>query len=77
LQAGDVGYVPFATGHYTENTGDAPVRMLEMFRTPRFEDVSLVQWMALSPPELVRHHLNLNDTVMNSLRAEKQPVFRP
>ena len=47
-----------------------------MFRSPRFEDISLAQWMALTPSELVRHHLNLNDTVMNSLRKEKEPVFR-
>ncbi|MEU6406728.1 oxalate decarboxylase family bicupin [Streptomyces sp. NPDC046985] len=77
FQAGDVGYVPFATGHYIENTGDAPVRMLEMFRTPRFEDVSLAQWMALTPPEVVRQHLHLTDAAMNALRVEKQPVFRP
>ncbi|NEB90247.1 oxalate decarboxylase family bicupin [Streptomyces bauhiniae] len=77
FQAGDVGYVPFATGHYIENIGDAPVRMLEMFRTPRFEDVSLAQWMALTPPEVVRQHLHLTDAAMDALRAEKQPVFRP
>jgi oxalate decarboxylase len=76
FMAGDVGYVPFATGHYIENIGDQPVKMLEMFKTPRFEDVSLVQWMALTPSETVRHHLNLNDTVMNSLRKEKEPIFR-
>ncbi|ADI11552.1 bicupin, oxalate decarboxylase family protein [Streptomyces bingchenggensis BCW-1] len=76
-QAGDVGYVPFAMGHYIENTGSTPLRLLEMFLAPRFEDVSLAQWMALTPGELVRNHLNLNDTVMNSLRKEKQPIFRP
>ncbi|WP_405795724.1 oxalate decarboxylase family bicupin [Streptomyces sp. NBC_01506] len=74
---GDVGYVPFAMGHYIENTGDAPLRMLEMFKAPRFEDVSLCQWMALTPGELVQHHLKVNDRVMDSLRREKQPIFRP
>jgi oxalate decarboxylase len=77
FQAGDVGYVPFAMGHYIENLGDTPLKMLEMFKAPRFEDVSLAQWMALTPSELVQHHLNLNDNVMNSLRREKQPIFRP
>ncbi|MEN7373000.1 cupin domain-containing protein, partial [Bacillus licheniformis] len=27
-QAGDVGYVPFAMGHYVQNTGDEPLRFL-------------------------------------------------
>jgi oxalate decarboxylase len=35
------------------------VRFLEMFRSDRFADVSLAQWMGLTPPELVRAHLNL------------------
>ena len=26
-QAGDVGYVPFAMGHYIENTGDETLRL--------------------------------------------------
>jgi len=76
-QAGDVGYVPFATGHYIENTGDTPLKMLEMFQAPTFEDVSLCQWMALTPSETVRGHLNVNDRVMESLRKDKQAIFRP
>ncbi len=75
-QAGDVGYVPFAMGHYIENTGDTPLRFLEMFKSPRFADVSLNQWMALTPPELVQAHLNLNPTVMGALRKQKWPVVK-
>ena len=73
-QAGDVGYVPFAMGHYIENTGDTVLRFLEMFKSPRFADVSLNQWMALTPPELVQAHLNLTPTVMSALRKQKRPV---
>jgi oxalate decarboxylase len=38
-QAGDVGYVPFAMGHYVENTGDEPLVVFEMFRSDHFADV--------------------------------------
>jgi oxalate decarboxylase len=75
-RAGDVGYVPFAMGHYIENTGESRLRFLEMFRSDRFADVSLNQWMALTPPELVREHLNLGDRAMAALRREKQPIVR-
>jgi oxalate decarboxylase len=37
-------------GHYIENTGDAALKLLEMFLAPTFEDVSLAQRMALTPP---------------------------
>ena len=73
-QAGDVGYVPFAMGHYIENTGDTPLRFLEMFKSDHYAGMSLDQWMALTPPELVQAHLHLNQKVMSALRKQKMPV---
>ena len=75
-QAGDVGYVPFAMAHYVQNLGDEPLRFLEMFRSARFMDVSLNQWMALTPPELVQAHLNLDQQTMAALRKDKPIVVR-
>ena len=74
FRAGDVGYVPFAMGHYIENTGATPVRFLEVFKSSYFADVSLDQWMALTPPELVSAHLQLDRQVMDALRKNKAPV---
>jgi oxalate decarboxylase len=74
FQAGDAGYVPFANGHYIENTGTTPVRFLEVFKSGTYADVSLHQWMALTPPELVEAHLHLGPEVMQALRKGKTPV---
>jgi oxalate decarboxylase len=71
-RAGDVGYVPFAMGHYVLNTGDEPLRFLEMFRSDRFADVSLNQWLALTPPELVQAHLNLDQSTTSAITANKE-----
>jgi len=73
-QAGDVGYVPMSMSHFIENIGTEPLRFLELFRAPRFEDVSLAQWMALTPHELVAQHLNMDVAVVDGLRRIKQPV---
>jgi oxalate decarboxylase len=73
-QAGDVGYIPFAMGHYVENTGSETLRFLELFRSDRFADISLNQWMALTPPELVRAHLNLDDATLQALSKDKPVV---
>jgi len=73
-QAGDVGFVPFAMGHYIENTGNTTLRFLEMFKSSYYADVSLDQWMALTPPELVEAHLKLGPQVMGALRKSKAPV---
>lgn len=73
-QAGDVGYVPFAMGHYIENTGNGPLRFLEMFKSSYYADVSLDQWMALTPPQLLEAHLHLDQKVMDALQKQKHPT---
>jgi oxalate decarboxylase len=72
--AGDVGYVPFAMGHYIENTGTTPLRFLEIFKSSYYADVSLNQWLALTPPELVQAHLKLDPQTLAALRKSKSPV---
>jgi oxalate decarboxylase len=74
FQAGDVGYVPFAMGHYIENAGTTPLRFLEMFKSSYYADLSLDTWLALTPPELVQAHLNLDRQVVDALRMNKTPV---
>jgi oxalate decarboxylase len=74
FQAGDVGYVPMSMPHFVENTGSEPLRFLELFRTSHYTDVSLTQWMALTPHELVQAHLNLDDRMLDGLLKVKQPV---
>jgi len=66
--------VPFAIGHYIENTGPSTTRFLEVFRNSRFANVSLNQWMKLTPPELVRSHLNIAQGVLDGLPVEQHPV---
>lgn len=73
-RAGDVGYVPVALGHYIQNTGNDTLWFLEIFRSDRFEDVSLNQWMALTPRDLVRDNLNAPPELLDALRKVKWPV---
>lgn len=73
-QAGDVGSVPRAMPHYVENTGTTILRFLEMFRSPKFEDVPLAQWLAFTPHELVRAHLNIDEAVLAKIPTHRVPV---
>ncbi|CAF1153077.1 unnamed protein product [Didymodactylos carnosus] len=77
-QAGDVGIVPRSMAHYVENIGDEPVEMLECFKSSTFQEFSLEQWLATSPPQMVAEHMNLNGTdkkkFLEGLSAKKDPV---
>lgn len=73
-QAGDVGAVPCPMGHYIENIGTTTLRFLEIFKTNRFSDVSLSQWLAFTPPELVKAHLHVDESVFAKVPKNKTPV---
>jgi oxalate decarboxylase len=61
-------------GHYVENAGTTPLRFLEVFKSSYYADVSLNQWLALTPPELVKAHLKLDDETIAALHKQKHSV---
>ncbi|AKL86314.1 cupin domain-containing protein [Bacillus atrophaeus] len=75
-QAGDVGYVPFAMGHYVQNTGDEPLVFLEIFKDDHYADVSLNQWLAMLPETFVQNHVDLGKEFTDALQKEKHPVIK-
>ncbi|KAI0694959.1 oxalate decarboxylase [Cytidiella melzeri] len=77
FQPGDVGYVPGTFGHYVENIGNTTLKYLEIFRTDTFQDVSLSQWLALTPPAMVKATLNLDDETIADLSKTKLTVVGP
>jgi oxalate decarboxylase len=45
-----------------------------MFRSDRFADISLDQWLALTPPDLVRDHLPIDKQTIDALSKRKRIV---
>lgn len=73
-RAGDVGYFPKSNSHYIENVGDEDVILLEVLQADHFSDMSLSQWLALTPHQIVKDTLNLSDETINSFPTEKEIV---
>jgi oxalate decarboxylase len=71
---GDVGYVKRNLGHYIQNTGDIDLQVLEVFRAPRFMDVSLSDWITHTPPALVAEHLNLSEETIAKFPRSKPEI---
>jgi oxalate decarboxylase family bicupin protein len=69
--AGDVGYISQADAHYFENTGTEDVIFLEVLQAPKFTDVSVAQWLALTPKQVIKDHLGLSDEVIDAIPKEK------
>ena len=75
FNANDVGFVPAVAGHYIENTGTEDLVFLEMFKTSRYQDISLNNWIRRMPPEMATSHLNLDAETLKKIPSEKQPII--
>ncbi len=61
---GDVGYVKRNNGHYIKNVGDDDLQVLAVFRSSRYADVSLSDWLTHTPPAMVAQHLNVDEATI-------------
>jgi oxalate decarboxylase len=75
FRANDVGFVPSMAGHYIENTGTEDIVFLEMFKAPRYQDISLNQWIARMPDKMAVAHLKLPLTTIRRAPQEKTPIL--
>jgi len=74
FRAGDVGVLRKNLGHYVENTGSDVMQFVGVFRAPRYEEVSLAEWLGHVPPELVMQHFNLTREDLEKLPREARGV---
>jgi oxalate decarboxylase len=75
FNANDVGFVPSMAGHYIENTGTEDLVFLEMFKSARYQDVSLNQWIARMPDKMAQAHLKLSTSVIRSAPQDKSVIL--
>jgi oxalate decarboxylase len=67
FRAGDVGYVPRGFGHYLENTGAGSCRILAVFDSGEYQEISLSTWLAANPERLVADNLGLSKEAVRRL----------
>jgi len=50
------------------------LRFREVFKSSYYADLSLNQWLALTPRDLLKAHLNLDQQFADALRKTKAPI---
>ena len=72
---GDIGYIKKAFGHSLLNTGNTDMVYMEVFRAPRFEEVSLSDWLAHSPVDMVAETLQIDPSVIAQFPKNRPDVL--
>jgi oxalate decarboxylase len=72
---GDIGYVRKNYGHYVENTGTEDLVFVAVFKTDKYAEISLADWMAHTPSAMVQQTLNLSpETIAKFARTPQGNV---
>ncbi|KAL6711491.1 hypothetical protein ACN47E_004425 [Coniothyrium glycines] len=75
FKPGDTAVFPDNSGHYIENTSATKnLTFIEIYKADRVADVSLTQWLALTPADIVADVLKINIDVVQGLKKEKQVI---
>ncbi|OAL62297.1 oxalate decarboxylase [Trichophyton rubrum] len=73
--AGDAGVFPDNSGHYIENTSKTEELIyLELYKADRVADVSLSQWLALTPSDIAAAAINVPIEVIEQIKKDKQYI---
>lgn len=72
FKPGDIWYIKKSLGHYVENTGSDELQVISVYKSERFAEVSLSDWLTHVPPDMVRQTLNLDPSVI-----ARFPIGRP
>jgi oxalate decarboxylase family bicupin protein len=76
FSAGDVGYVPVPNAHYLENTGNETLIYLEVLQSTQYSDISVNQWLGLTPKQIVKDHTGFSDDFIDTFSKEKEFVVQ-
>ncbi|CAO1636441.1 unnamed protein product [Sympodiomycopsis kandeliae] len=75
FQGGDVAYIPKNQGHMVEALGNKPVKLLETFKSKKFSQLSLSNWLSLTPPNIVKSHTGWSDKAIAKLQQFKHQDY--
>ena len=68
---------PDNAGHYVLNTSPTEdLVWIEIYKSDRVADISLTQWLALTPPDIVASTLKISRKVVDKLKKEKQLIVK-
>ena len=75
FKANDVGFIPAVAGHFIENTGNEDLIFLETFKSRRYADFSLDQWIRRLPTLIASEHLKLSATELKQIPDQDNAVL--
>jgi len=72
---GHVAFIKQGFGHFVEQVGPEPTRILVLFNSPVYEEISISTWLAANPPSMVADNFGLTKEQVNLLPKRPQGII--
>lgn len=72
---GMIAFIKQGFGHYIENTGTETLKLIVLFNSPVYQEISLNDWLAANPPQLVADHFGMTLEQASSLVNHKVGIY--
>ncbi|MDN5288136.1 MAG: oxalate decarboxylase [Mucilaginibacter sp.] len=72
---GMVGFIKQGYGHYIENNGTETLKLIILFNSPVYQELSLNDWLSSNPPQLVADHFGMTLEQASSLINHKTGIY--
>ena len=72
---GQIAFIKQGFGHFVEQVGDEPTRILVLFNSPVYEEISLAGWFAANPPALIADNFGFSAEQVSRLPKASKGIL--
>lgn len=72
---GMVGFIKQGYGHFIENTGTETLKLIILFNSPVYQEISLNDWLNSNPPQLIADHFGMTVEQASSLINHQNGIY--
>lgn len=72
---GQVAFIKQGFGHYIEQVGDEPTRILITFPAAEYQEISLSTWLANNPPQLMEDNFGISAEEVARMPKSKVAIY--
>ncbi|HEV2183155.1 MAG TPA: cupin domain-containing protein [Candidatus Acidoferrales bacterium] len=74
---GQVAFIQQGFGHYIEQVGDEPTRILITFPAAEYQEISVSTWLSNNPPELLEDNFGISAEDVAQMPKAKMAIYGP
>jgi oxalate decarboxylase len=74
---GQVGFIKQGFGHFIEQIGDEPTKVLILFNSPAYEEINISTWLAANPLGIITDNFGISRELADRLPRKSIVIAAP